>query len=113
MEITIKINGETYRKVAATSNDVVVRTRDAGVHFGELEAADDGRVTLRNAVRIWRWRGANTLHEVAINGVESAAESEYTRVSEEVELIDLIGAIEIIPATVAASDRIRSAGWAQ
>ena len=113
MKDTIEIDGETYRKIAATSNDVLVRTQNAGVHVGE-KAADSGtdRIILGRAVRIWRWRGANTLHEVALNGVDSAADSEYTRVSEEVEMIELRGVIEVIPVTPAASDRIRSAGWA-
>lgn len=43
---------------------VVVRTYSAGVHAGELVSQNGKEVTLKNARRIWYWRGANTLHEI-------------------------------------------------
>jgi hypothetical protein len=48
----------------------IIRTDSAGVHLGEIKSmsADKRCVTLANAVRIWRWRGANTLHELALHG---------------------------------------------
>ena len=47
---------------------VLVRTRDAGVHCGVLASYGDGCVELKAARRVWRWRGANSLHELSING---------------------------------------------
>lgn len=93
---------------------VIVRSRDAGVHFGELVNRTGREVTLRNARRIWRWRGANTLNEVALTGVEAGTvRGGYTRVSEPVESIDLLEACEIIPATNEAAASIAAAGWAK
>jgi hypothetical protein len=93
---------------------VVVRARDAGVHFGTLLAQDGRSVTLGNARRIWRWRGANTLNEVATAGVEAGTiKGGYTRVSEPVEQIDLLEACEIITATEVAAASIAGAGWAK
>lgn len=77
---------------------VIVRTRDAGVHIGELKSRKDGEVVLANAVRLWRWRGANTLHEVATEGVAQ----EWTRISTPVDEITIIGACEIIQCTAKA-----------
>jgi hypothetical protein len=39
---------------------VIIRTRDAGVHVGELVSRNGNEVTLNGPHKIWRWRGANT-----------------------------------------------------
>ena len=73
---TVVVNGETYihqddAKKANTpiSGRSIVRCRNAGVHVGTVKVREDGRLVLNNANRIWRWRGANTLSEVALHGV--------------------------------------------
>lgn len=87
---------------------VIVRTYSAGVHCGELVAQDGREVTLANASRIWRWRGANTLHELALRGADT---KDHTRISEKVTSILLIGAIEVIPCTAAASLNLGIPRW--
>ena len=86
---------------------VVVRTYSAGVHCGELVSLDGTEAIIRNARRIWRWRGANTLHEVALRGVDM----EYSRISEPVEEITLTQAIEVISATAAARENLEVSRW--
>lgn len=73
----------------------IIRTYSAGVHVGTLanQSPDRKVVELTNASRIWRWRGANTLHELALHGPAE----EWTRISERVPSITLTEAIEIIP----------------
>lgn len=71
----------------------LIRTYSAGVHAGTLESQDGKTVVLKDAVRIWRWRGGNTLHELALHGPAS----DWTRISEAVPAITLTEAIEIIP----------------
>jgi hypothetical protein len=97
----------------AATRKVLVRSRDAGVHMGELAGANGCEVSLTNARRIWRWRGANTLNEVATKGVESGTiRGGYTRVSEPVAAITLLEACEIIDVTEEAAASIAAAGWA-
>jgi hypothetical protein len=48
---------------------VVVRTYGAGVHVGYLARSDGQEVELLQVRRLWSWQGANTLNEVALNGV--------------------------------------------
>jgi hypothetical protein len=86
---------------------VVVRTQSAGVHCGELVMREGKEVTLRNARRIWRWQGANTLHEISLRGVASGS-----KVSETVESITLTEAIEVIHAAEAGRKNLESATWA-
>lgn len=92
---------------------VLVRTYSAGVHFGELVSRKGKEIELANARRIWRWRGANSLNEVATVGVESAAESNYTRVSEPVSSVVLTEAIEVLTMTPSAFARCANAGWSK
>jgi hypothetical protein len=89
---------------------VIVRTRDAGVHVGELISRKGGEVVLANAHRIWRWRGANTLNELSQRG--TSGESGYTRISEAVPSIEVIGVCEVIPCSDAAAKDLRSPRWA-
>ena len=99
--------------VAAGSydNKVLVRTYSAGVHYGTLASVDGTHVRLVNARRVWRWRGANTLHELSLYGLEPGKKG-YSRVSEPVPLIDLLEAIEILPCTAGACAAIENCGWA-
>ena len=79
----------------------IIRTYSAGVHVGTLKWHEGKVVTLTNASRIWRWRGANTLNELALRGPAQ----EYTRISERVPTITLTEAIELIPVSSDALDR--------
>jgi hypothetical protein len=97
----LTVNGVKYVREDSQASyekghEVIIRTYSAGVHVGNLDEEwirADQIVTLKNARRIWRWRGANTLNEIATNGV---TRSEYTRISDPVEKIKL-NPIEIIP----------------
>ncbi len=87
---------------------VIVRTYSAGVHFGYLVSRDGKEVTLERSRRIWSWRGAWTLSEIASTGLDSAASRVAAPVS-----ITLTEAIEIIDCTDAAVASIEAASWAR
>jgi uncharacterized protein DUF6948 len=87
---------------------VLVRTFSAGVHVGELRSRDGKEVTLENACRIWRWRGANTLSELSQKGASMSA---YTRISEPVPMIILTEAIEIITVDADAAKNLLTPRW--
>ena len=86
---------------------VLIRTYSAGVHFGILAKHEGREVELRDARRIWSWRGANTLNEIALHGVAK----DGSRVSEQVARVILTEVIEIIPLTQEAIDSLGAAGW--
>ena len=92
-----------------TPKIVLIRTYSAGVHVGELISREGKEVTLKDAHRVWRWRGANTLTELAAKG---ASTTEYTRISErspgEIVLTEVI---EIIDVTPDAAVNLRSPRW--
>lgn len=87
---------------------VLVRTCNSGVHVGELDGEPTGqRVVLKNAHRVWRWRGANTLSELSQEGGDTA----YTRISKSVPGITLLDALEVIPCSEDAAKNLRTARW--
>jgi hypothetical protein len=86
---------------------VVVRTYSAGVHVGELSDRRGREVDLVGARRIWSWKGANSLHEIAMSGVGAGS-----RVSVSVPAITLLEAIEIIECSPEARRNLESAQWA-
>ena len=102
MKKTAKKTTKTTAKktTKTTAPYVLVRTYSAGVHVGTLVSARGERVVLRDASRVWRWRGANTLHELSLRGPDR---TQHTRISECVAEITLTEAIEIIPI---AADRL-------
>lgn len=110
---TININGEEYVKKSELDNVmaekvdglpyVCIRTYSAGVHCGYLKERDGKEVELVNARRIWKWSGAFTLSELAVNGVEKPGECKFSCI---VPRIYLTEAIEIIPMTSKAKKSI-------
>jgi hypothetical protein len=98
---------ETEVTVKKTKNGrVIVRTYSAGVHYGTLVRRDGREVELADARRVWYWRGANTLNEIALRGVASGS-----KISEPVGSIVLTEAIEIITCTNAAAMNLDKAVW--
>lgn len=86
---------------------VIVRTYSAGVHCGYLESRKGQEVRLSNTRRIWSWKGANTLSEMSLRGLDI----DGSRVSEPVKSNDLTQAIEIIPCEPAAIANLKAATW--
>lgn len=85
---------------------VIIRTYSAGVHFGKLFSMENKVITLTEARRIWHWKGAYTLSEVAAQGIKKGS-----KVSVVVPSIVLTEAIEIIECTAAGAENLRCATW--
>jgi hypothetical protein len=97
------------KKKSSSPKIHLVRCRNSGVNVGVIVRRDGSEITLEGSHKIWRWRGANTLHELAANG---ASMTDYTRISEpapgEVVLLD---AVEIIECSPKAADNLRRPRW--
>ncbi|RLB40885.1 MAG: hypothetical protein DRH30_07860 [Deltaproteobacteria bacterium] len=105
---TITIDGVEYTPKQSHDDKplVLVRTFSAGVHVGRLAKRDGREVTLADSRRIWSWKGANTLSEVAAYGVGSGS-----KISQPVASILLTEAIEIIPVMLGAVESLTVSGW--
>ena len=71
----------------------LIRTYSAGVHFGELVKREGKEVTLKNARRVYYWKGAASLSQLAMEGVTFPEECKITI---PVKKIILTEAIEVI-----------------
>lgn len=87
---------------------VLVRTRDAGVHVGLLADYDPVAevVTLLEGRRLWRWRGANTLHEVVTVGVD-----EESAISQPVNGYEVQAVAEVLPVSERAAASLTTSRW--
>jgi len=79
----------------------VVRTYSAGVWLGTVIKKKGANVVLAHARRLWKWKGAFTLSEVALYGVDN----EGSRIAVEVPEVELTQAIELIPTTSSAQKK--------
>lgn len=78
---------------------VMVRTYSAGVFAGYLESRNGREVILKKARRIYYWKGAATLSQLAMEGTSCPKECKFPC---EVDTVELLEAIEIIECTEAA-----------
>ena len=105
----IEINGVVYVKKTSVleandENYVVVRTQNAGVHAGFLKSENNTEVTLTNTRRLWYWKGAATLSQIAGQGISKPGDCKFPASIAEIKLK---GVIEIIPCTVTAKSIIQ------
>lgn len=83
----------------------MVRTYSAGVFAGYVESREGKEAVLRNARRIWYWKGAASLSQLATYGTSTPDECKFPCSVDKVTLTEVI---EIIPITVRAKESIDS-----
>ena len=83
----------------------IIRTYSAGVFYGRVRERSGQEVIIDEARRIWSWKGANTLSEVALHGVNPES-----RLSEPVTVL-VLQVIEIIECTPEAEAAMDALGW--
>ena len=117
MENEIDVNGNKYvlkssiKTTPKPANNlkgkpyVIVRTFSAGVFAGYLDKRVGREATILQARRIWYWEGANSLSQLAIDGVLYPDKCKFP---EEVNKIEVTEAIEILDVTEKARLSISS-----
>lgn len=83
----------------------IVRCDRSGVFYGEIERRDGQNITMRNARCLWRWYGAASILQMALEGVKQPENCKFTVTVDSLEVLD---AIEIIPCTDAAVKSIEA-----
>jgi len=113
------IDGTTYvpkgtEQVKAESRDgmtyVLIRTYSAGVHTGYLKSRDGKEVELLDSIRLWRWSGAASLSQLAMEGTNNSEGCKFA-IPITTSLI-LTESIEVIEMTETAKQSIQKlATW--
>ena len=92
---------------------VIVRTYSAGVFAGYItkESKDGQKVTVKKARRLWYWKGAASLSQLAVDGT---SDPESCKFPTEVDKIKLTNVIEVLNVTSKAEKIIKSVKvWSQ
>jgi hypothetical protein len=76
---------------------VIVRTYSAGVFAGTLDKRKGQEVTLKNARRLWYWKGAASLSQLANDGVKYPNECKFPAPVKTVELLQAIEILDVTP----------------
>lgn len=84
---------------------VIIRTEKAGVFFGEIKERNGSEVVVANCRRLWQWKGAASLSQLAVEGVKYPKDCKFTITVDE---MTILGVIEIIPCTERAIESINS-----
>lgn len=82
-----KLDGLTY---------AIVRTYSAGVFAGYIKERKGKEGIILNARRLWKWVGASSLSQLALEGVKNPEDCKFPV---EVPSVELTEIIEVIPAT--------------
>ena len=90
------VKEKTSKKDTMIGQYVIVRADRAGVFAGTLLEKEGNEVVMRDARRLWYWKGASSLSQMAITGPMSPNECKFPA---PVERILVLGVIEIIPCT--------------
>lgn len=83
---------------------VIVRSDKAGVFFGILENKEGLELTLVNVRKIYYWSGANTVEDLAIQGVKNPNNCKITNI---VEKLVLSSYDQIIPCSELAISNLK------
>jgi hypothetical protein len=83
---------------------VIVRTYSAGVFAGVILSRKGQEVVLSCARRLWYWKGAASLSQLAVEGTKCPSECKFPC---EVPRVELLNAIEILDVTKAAEKSIK------
>ncbi len=105
----ISINGVDYAPVGREAKRLnnmeykIVRTYSAGVFAGYIESRNGREVVIRNARRLWKWSGAASLSQLAVDGTNDPKNCKFPV---PVDRIEVLEAIEIINVTETAKESI-------
>lgn len=86
---------------------VLVRSGQSGVWLGKLVSQKGDSVTLKDGLKIWRWRGSNTTSELAKKGANNDG---FSRVAEPSD-VTVFSCCELHASNETAYLNSRGAGW--
>jgi len=76
---------------------VIVRTYSAGVFAGLLISRKGKEVVMKDARRLWYWKGAATLSQLANDGVKCPDECKFPAPVARIELTEAIEILDVTP----------------
>lgn len=90
---------------------VIVRTYSAGVFAGFIESRKGQEVVMTNARRLWYWKGAASLSQLALEGVKYPNECKFPAPVSRVELLQAIEILDVTPKAKSIIEAVPT--WAE
>lgn len=81
----------------------IIRCEQAGVFYAQIKERRGDEADIVNARRLWYWKGAASLSQLAVDGVKSPDECKFTVT---VPQMTVLGVCEIIPCSDKAKESI-------
>ncbi len=109
----IILNGKTYveETTAKLSDMKIVRSYAAGVFYGEIVSEQHEVsglvVTMKNARRLWKWVGAASLSQVALEGVKNKEDSMFPAKVPAVKLMNVVEILDMTEEAVKNLDAVK------
>lgn len=102
----IVVDGKIYipKEQSINQGFFIVRTYSAGVFAGYLKTRNGKECVLVDAIRLWMWKGAASLSQLAMEGVSCPNECKFAMPVTEIILTE---SIEIIQCTEKATKNIQ------
>ena len=90
----ITVNGVNYYPAPSSGTYKIVRTYSAGVFAGNVVRKEGREVGMVNARRLWYWKGAASLSQLAMEGVKNPSECKFAMpvsvtLTESTEILDV------------------------
>lgn len=86
---------------------VIVRTYSAGVFAGLFQSRVGQEVVLTQARRIWYWKGAASLSQLAMEGTSDPGGCKFPPAVDRVELLQAIEVIDCTPQARASIEAVK------
>lgn len=78
----------------------IVRTYSAGVFFGIITSRKGKEVVMKEARRLWYWKGAASLSQLAVSGTSCPHDCKFPIALPRVVLTEAIEILDCTPAAV-------------
>lgn len=93
--------------IGALGRKVIVRSRDAGVIYGEYAGNDGSMIHLKNGVQMWKWFAAKgiSLIDVANYGVKKT-ECKFSTATATVTVFNACAMIDVTDAAAASIEAV-------
>ena len=85
---------------------VIVRTYSAGVFAGYLKSRKGQEVVLTNARRLWYWKGAASLSQMAMEGTSDPSGCKFPIAVDRVELLQAMEILDVTPKAKSSIDGV-------
>lgn len=85
----------------------IVRTNEAGVFFGEIKERTHDEITMLNVRKLWYWRGACAVEQLAMDGVKYPRDCQFTVIVPEMVIANPIQIISCTEKAIASIEGVK------